>query len=142
MQKSINNAYSVISAFVFLAILWYSNEFYIDFLKMIPCRIEWSLFQVRSSKHARFIIKPGAAGQHVPGFLILLLSANVCMRVCVCVCVCVCACVRVCVCPPPRLLIPIGVMWCFKWLDMRMSMSTTPTFITEALRLITSPQLF
>ena len=32
------------------------------------------------------IFKPG---QHAPGFLELLLSANVCMLVCVCVCVCV-----------------------------------------------------
>ena len=28
--------------------------------------------------------------KHAPGFLELLLSANVCMRVCLCVCVCVC----------------------------------------------------
>ena len=40
------------SVLVFLAVLWYSNEFYID-LKAISCRIEWSLFQVRSPKHAR-----------------------------------------------------------------------------------------
>ena len=59
------------------------------------------------------LIKPGATG-----FLELLLSANVCMRVCVCVCVCVCVrvcvcvCVCVLVCPPPRLLLTSGVMWC------------------------------
>ena len=47
------------------------------------------------------IFKPGA-----PGFLELLLSANVCMLVCVCVCV------FACVCPPPRLLITSDVMWC------------------------------
>ena len=41
------------------------------------------------------------AGQHVPGFLELLLFANVCMGMCVCVCV------R----PPLRLLITSGVMW-------------------------------
>ena len=35
------------------------------------------------------VFKPGA-----PGFLVLLLSVNVC------------------VCPPPRLLITSGVMWC------------------------------
>ena len=41
------------------------------------------------------------AARHVPGFLELLLSVNVCMRV------------RVClhVCPPPRLLITSGVIW-------------------------------
>ena len=26
--------------------------------------------------------------------------------------VCMCVCLRVCVCPPPRLLITSGVMWC------------------------------
>ena len=35
-----------------------------------------------------------------PGFLVLFLSANVCM------------CVFVCVCPPPRQLITSGVMRC------------------------------
>ena len=55
MQKLVNNAYDAISVIVFLAIPWYSNEFYMD-LKAISCRIEWSLFQVRSSKHARVII--------------------------------------------------------------------------------------
>ena len=47
MQKLVNNAYDAISALVFLATisLWYSNEFYIN-LKVILCRIEWSLFQV------------------------------------------------------------------------------------------------
>ena len=37
------------------------------------------------------------------------------MRACVCVCVYVCVCVRAharVVCPPPRLLITSGVMWC------------------------------
>ena len=45
------------------------------------------------------IFKPGT-----PGFLELLLSTNVCMHVCVCMCL------RVC--PPPRLLITSGMMWC------------------------------
>ena len=51
-----------------------------------------------------YLFKPGASaeGQCVPGFLELLLSANVCMLVCVFACVCV----------PPRLLITSGVMWC------------------------------
>ena len=45
--------------------------------------------------------KPGTCWQAcVPGFLELLLSANVCMRACVCVCL------------PPRLLITSGMMWC------------------------------
>ena len=39
-----------------------------------------------------------------------ILSANVCMRVCLCVC------------PPPRLLITSGVMWCdidpYDWLNI------------------------
>ena len=42
-----------------------------------------------------------AKGRCAPGFLKLLLSANVCMRVCVCL--------RVC--PHPRLLITSDVMW-------------------------------
>ena len=42
--------------------------------------------------------------RRTPGFLELLLSTNVCMRVCLCVHV------RVCVCPPPRLLITSGVI--------------------------------
>ena len=45
----------------------------------------------------------------MPGFLELLLSVNVCMRVCL----------RVC--PPPRLSITSGVMWCdmdpYDWLN-------------------------
>ena len=48
---------------------------------------------------------------HMPGFLKLLLSMNVCMHMCLCVCVC----------PPPRLLITSGVMWCdidpYDWLN-------------------------
>ena len=55
MQKLINNAYNAIPALVFLAIPVIFNEFYID-LKAISCSIEWSLFQVHSSKHARVII--------------------------------------------------------------------------------------
>ena len=55
MQKFVNNAYDMISALVSLLFLWYSKEFYID-LKAISCRIEWSLFQVRSPKHARVMI--------------------------------------------------------------------------------------
>ena len=43
-----------------------------------------------------------------PGFLVLLLSMNVCM--CVCVCVCVCVCLRVCLLL--GLLITSGMMWC------------------------------
>ena len=39
-----------------------------------------------------------ACGWRVPGFLLLLLSANVCMLACVC--------------PPPRLLITGGMIWC------------------------------
>ena len=39
-----------------------------------------------------------ATGQHAPGFLELLLSANVCMHVCSCMC------------PPPKLLITSGVI--------------------------------
>ena len=52
------------------------------------------------------VFKPGApaCSQCMPGFLELLLSANVCMRVCLRVCVCVCL--------PPKLLITSGVMWC------------------------------
>ena len=45
----------------------------------------------------------------MPGFLELLLSVNVCMRMCL----------RVC--PPPRLSITSGVMWCdmdpYDWLN-------------------------
>ena len=49
---------------------------------------------------------PQAPGRlMMPGFLELLLSANVCMHVCVCVCVCVCV-------PAPNFLITSGVMWC------------------------------
>ena len=43
-----------------------------------------------------------ATGRRAPGFLELLLSVNVCMRLCVFV--------YVCVCPPPRLFITSGVM--------------------------------
>ena len=43
----------------------------------------------------------------MPGFLELLLSANVCVHVCLHMCVCVCVCVSA-----PRLLITSGVMWC------------------------------
>ena len=32
------------------------------------------------------LFKPGVAGQRVPGFLELLLSANVCICMCVCPC--------------------------------------------------------
>ena len=39
----------------FLLSLWHSNEVYID-LRATSCIIEWSLFQVRSMKHARVII--------------------------------------------------------------------------------------
>ena len=50
-----------------------------------------------------------ACGQCVPGFLVLLLSANVCLRVCLCLC------------PPLRLLITSGLMWCdidpYNWLN-------------------------
>ena len=46
------------------------------------------------------IFNQAHAGHIVPGFLELSLSVNVC----VCVCVFMC--------PPPRLLITIGVMWC------------------------------
>ena len=49
-------------------------------------------YMVKDNDHPSiYIFKPGAlaAGQCVPGFLELLLSANVCMHVCVCVCVCV-----------------------------------------------------
>ena len=48
---------------------------------------------------------------------------SVCLCVCVCVCVCLCVCVFVCVsvCPPPRLLITSGVIWCdidpYNWLN-------------------------
>ena len=37
--------------------------------------------------NTKFIIKPGMppCGRHAPGFLELLLSANVCIRACVCV---------------------------------------------------------
>ena len=41
-----------------------------------------------------------ACGGRMPDFLVLLLSKDVCMLVCVCVC------------PPLRLLITSGVMWC------------------------------
>ena len=44
----------------------------------------------------KLIFKPGACGRHAPGFLELFL----------------CGCMRMCVCPPPRLLINSGVMWC------------------------------
>ena len=50
------------------------------------------------------IFNQAHAGHIVPGFLELPLSVNVCVCVCVCVCVFMC--------PPPRLLITIGVMWC------------------------------
>ena len=46
---------------------------------------------------------------------------SVCLCVCLRVCVSVCVCVNVCVCPPPRLLITSGVMWCdidpYDWLN-------------------------
>ena len=36
-------------------------------------------------------------------------------------CVCVCVCVLACVCPPPRLLVTSGMMWCdidpYDWLN-------------------------
>ena len=50
-----NNAYIAISALAFLAIMWYYNKFYTD-LKAVSCTIEWSLFKVRSPKHASVII--------------------------------------------------------------------------------------
>ena len=38
-----------------------------------------------------------------------------------CLFACACVCVRACVCPPPRLLITSGVMWCdidpYDWLN-------------------------
>ena len=39
----------------FLLSLWYSNAFYID-LKVILCRIGWSLFQVHKPKYVEIII--------------------------------------------------------------------------------------
>ena len=60
---------------------------------------------------------------------------------CVCVCVvCVCVCVSVCVCvfmcPPPRLLIPIGVMWCD--IDSKRLVKQVPWLLLEAVVSIVS----
>ena len=53
---------------------------------------------LQKAKQSRLLLNQARAGcgRRVPGFLELLLSAKVC----------------VCVCPPPRLLITSGVMWC------------------------------
>ena len=50
MQKPVNNAYGAISALIFLGI---TVVFYYIDLKALSCRIEWSLFQIHSLKHAR-----------------------------------------------------------------------------------------
>ena len=55
--------------------------------------------QLDNTEIIRFL-NQARAGRCVPGFLELLLSANVCMRVCL----------RMCL--PPRLLITGGVTWC------------------------------
>ena len=53
-----------------------------------------NMFQNRGSDFLNQACAGHGAG--TPGFLVLLLSANFSM----------------CVCPPPRLLITSGVMWC------------------------------
>ena len=52
------------------------------------------------------LVNQVSAGHSMPVFLVLILSANICVLVCLRVCVCVC------VCPLPRLLMTSGGMWC------------------------------